>query len=247
MIGCDCEVCASVDPRDNRTRAAALVSWNGRNILIDTSTDLRQQLLANRIAQVDAILFTHTHADHIHGIDDVRIFSTRSGAALPAYGDARTCRFLRDTFRYIFSEEPETVNVPRIDLDPIEGPFDLFGKRIVPVPVEHGRQTILGFRIDRLAYLPDCGGIPSDSRDLLKNLDVLVLDALRPKEHPTHFSLSEALEAIEQIMPRRAYLTGLCHHLGHHDTEQGLPRNVRVAYDGLKLELPPAGTKNPTA
>ena len=235
IVGCDCGVCTSADRRDRRMRASALLAWGGCHVVVDTATDFRQQMLVNGIRHVDALLYTHAHADHTHGIDDIRVFTALSGRAMPTYADRRTCAFFRRTFRYIFAVNPGNLNVPRMDLHEVDRPFELLGERVTPVPVEHGDKTVLGFRVGALAYVPDCSGIPRDSVALLGDLDVLALDALRATEHPTHFSLSEALEAIERLRPRRAYLTGLSHKLGHAVTAQQLPPHVDVAYDGLRV------------
>jgi len=237
MIGCDCEVCASTDPRDRRTRASVVISWDDHHVAVDTPPDFRQQLLANDVTRMDALLYTHHHADHIHGIDDVRVFSSRSGVPMPTFGDAELCRFFRRTFRYIFAVNPDNLNVPRMNLQAVDGPFNLFGRRIQPVPVRHGANMALGYRIDGLAYVPDCSGIPESSRPLLQGLEVLVLDALKPTPHPTHFSLPESLAAIEDLAPRRAYLTGLSHRISHARTAADLPDGVALAFDGLRVRI----------
>ena len=237
MIGCDCAVCTSADPRDRRTRASVLLSWDGRCVVVDTTPDFRHQMLTHGVRRVDAVLYTHHHADHIHGVDDVRVFSTRSRRPLPAYAGPDTCRFFRQNFRYIFEVNPANLNVPRLDMQAVNGSFELLGRRIVPVPVQHGPDVILGYRVDGVAYLPDCNGIPPASRALLADLDVLVLDALRPEPHPSHFSLDESLEVARQLRPRRTWLTGLSHRLGHAATSACLTPGVQVAYDGLRLHV----------
>lgn len=252
MIGCTCDVCRSTDPRDQRTRPSILIeiapaSGFGhqgspvaeavRNILVDTSTDLRAQALAHGVTRVDAILFTHSHADHILGLDEVRRFNVLQRAALPCYGDARTLADLRRTFGYIFNPDALGGGVPQILLSRIAGPFSLGGVEIVPVPIFHGRRPILGFRFQSFAYLTDCSRIPDESWPLLAGVRTLVIDALRERPHPTHFSVSEALEAVGRIAPDRAYFTHVCHDLPHAATCARLPAGVELAYDGLVLEI----------
>jgi len=240
MIGCDCPVCRSDDPRDRRTRASALVKAPAGNILIDTATDLREQALRNNVTRVDAILFTHSHADHLHGIDDVRRFSGMRRKAIPAYGDAETLAYIARSHGYIFSDPEFRLGwgIPRIEINEIAEPTPICGATVIPVPILHGERTILGYRIGGLAYLTDCSAVPEASAVLLRGLDTLVLDALRRRPHPTHFSLSEAVDVIERLKPRRAYLTHMAHDLGHAATEAVLPDHIRLAYDGLEIEMP---------
>ena len=213
-----------------------MLSWNGRNIVVDTGAEFRQQMLAHRIMSLAAVLYTHAHADHIHGIDDIRGFTAHTGGCMPVYGDAPTCGFFRSTVRYIFGD-PNVPNIPRLDLRVVDRPFPLFGKEVVPVPVLHAEQTILGYRVDDMAYLTDCSGLPDSSWPLLDNLDVLIVGALRPKPHPKHFSLEQALEFVGRVKPKRAYLTHISHNLPHQATSEKLPPNVEMAYDGLRLAL----------
>jgi len=240
MIGCDCPVCRSEDPRDKRTRASALVKAPSGNILIDTATELREQALQNNVTRIDAILFTHTHADHLHGIDDVRRFSGLRRKPIPAYGDAETLAYIVRSHGYIFSDPDFRLGwgIPRIEMNEITEPTAICGATVIPVPIRHGERTILGYRIGGLAYLTDCSAIPETSVPLLQDLDTLVLDALRRRPHPTHFSLSEAVDAIERLKPRRAYLTHMAHDLAQTQTEAALPEHIRLAYDGLEIEVP---------
>ena len=239
MIGCDCAVCRSADPRDKRTRASALVRAGEKNILIDSSTDLRAQALRHNIRHVDAVLYTHSHADHLHGIDDLRSFSRRARKPIPAYGDAHTVSVIREHYAYIFEDKEFTLGwgIPRLELRVIRSPSAICGVRVTPVPLLHGQRVILGYRIGGLAYLTDCSEIPEESLPLLKGLDMLVIDALRPRPHPTHFSIPEALQTIERLSPRRAYLTHMTHNVEHAATEATLPENVHLAYDGLEIEI----------
>jgi phosphoribosyl 1,2-cyclic phosphate phosphodiesterase len=207
-------------------------------VLVDTATDLRQQALTYGVVRVDAILFTHSHADHIMGLDEVRRFNVLQRSAVPAFADARTAADLRRTFHYIFDPPAQKGGgVPQIDLHTIEGPFEIAGLHVVPVPIFHGERPILGFRFGSFAYLTDCNRIPDQSWPLLSGLDVLVLDALRHRPHPTHFSLTEALAVVDRVKPRQAYFTHICHDLPHATTNAALPAGVELAYDGLRLQI----------
>jgi phosphoribosyl 1,2-cyclic phosphate phosphodiesterase len=240
MVGCVCDTCRSNDPRDRRLRPSILVeAANGPAVLVDTATDLRQQALTCGVSRVDAILFTHSHADHIMGLDEVRRFNVLQKAVIPAYADARTAADLRRTFHYIFNPPAQRGGgVPQIDLQIIEAPFAIAGLTVTPVPLFHGERPILGFRFGALAYLTDCNRIPDESWPLLAGLNVLVLDALRHRPHPTHFSISEALQVVDRVKPARTFFTHICHDLPHAATNDALPSGVELAYDGLILDLP---------
>ena len=237
-IGCTCEVCRSTDPRDKRLRPSIYVDVPGRaGILVDTGPDLRQQALTSGITRVDAVLFTHTHADHILGLDDIRRFNVMQQAAIPCYATTAAWESIRKTFHYVFDGLPrQGGGIPKIEPHDIDGPFAIAGVRIVPVPLWHGPTPILGFRFGSFAYLTDCSAIPDGSWPLVSGLDTLVIDALRHKKHSTHFTVAEALEAIARIAPRRAYLTHMAHDLGHAETNARLPAGVELAYDGLVLD-----------
>jgi len=248
-IGCDCAVCRSNDPNDRRTRPSILIelpsSGDGRaytrdvrSILVDTSTDLRNQALVHNVRRVDAILFTHTHADHVFGLDDVRRFNQMQKAPIPCYADRDTAGTLRQMFRYIF-EQPEQRGggLPQISLFHIAGPFTLGDVDIVPVRVMHGRLPVLGFRIGSFAYLTDCNHIPDESWPLLHGVRTVILDALRHRPHSTHFSVSEAIAVVQKLGAERAYFTHICHDLPHAETCAQLPRGIELAYDGLVLEI----------
>ena len=238
MIGCTCSVCRSTDPRDHRLRPSIHVEVQGRAaILVDTSPDLRQQVLTHNIARLDAVLFTHSHADHILGLDDIRRFNFMQGGPIPCYAAPPAWESIRKTFHYVFDGMPrQGGGIPKIEAHDIDGPFIIAGVRVVPVPLWHGPSPILGFRFGSFAYLTDCSAIPDDSWPLVAGVDTLVIDALRDKKHSTHFTVAEALDAITRIAPRRAYLTHMAHDLGHAATNARLPAGVELAYDGLVLD-----------
>ena len=235
-LGCHCAVCTSTDPRDNRLRPSVLVSYGGHRVVIDTAPDFRQQALRAGLDRVDAVLFTHGHFDHIMGLDDVRPFNLRQKGRIPVYAAPEAMASVRRVFDYIFApEEPESW-VAKLDPRPIDGgPLDLFGMHFTPVPVLHGNRTIHGFRFGAAAYLTDHSAIPDSSMDLLRGLDVLFLDALRYKPHPTHSTVERSIETVERLAPRRAFFTHLCHDLGHERAESMLPPHIRLAFDGMEI------------
>lgn len=237
-IGCACDVCTSPDPRDTRLRPSVWVQCQGRSILIDTTPDFRQQALRHRIERLDAILYTHAHADHILGLDDIRPYNFRQRGPIPIYGSEDTLDNIRRTFHYIFQKEPSESSMPRIEERVLGGdPFDLNGLACLPIPIHHGRGRVFGFRFGPLAYLTDHSAIPPESLELLQKLDVLFLDALRHKPHPTHSTVDQSLRTVEQLAPRRAFFTHISHDLRHARTEELLPPHVRLAYDGLEIEV----------
>jgi phosphoribosyl 1,2-cyclic phosphate phosphodiesterase len=237
-IGCHCKVCSSTDSRDKRLRPSALVSYGGRNVLIDTTPDFRTQALRARIENLDAVLFTHAHADHIMGLDDVRPFNFKQSGMIPIYASADTMENIQRCFRYIFDGGLRESNVPKIEARVIDGAaIELFGLEFQPVPVQHGSQVIYGFRFGSAAYLTDHSGIPEQSMEMLRGLDVLFLDALRYKPHPTHSTVDRSLKTVEELAPRRAFFTHISHDLGHERAESLLPPGVRLAYDGLEIDV----------
>jgi phosphoribosyl 1,2-cyclic phosphate phosphodiesterase len=238
VVGCDCAVCLSDDPRDKRTRPSALIQVGERRVLIDTATELRLQLVRERVPTVDAIVFTHEHADHIYGLDDVRMFSMRRREPIPVYAPARVLAALRQAFAYVFHEGPMTGGGrPQLELHAIDGPFEAAGVPLEPIPVWHGDLPVMAYRVGDLGYVTDVNRIDPPSMERLRGLDVLVLDALRERPHPTHYSLAEALEVVAELKPRRAYFTHITHDMAHAQIEAKLPPGVHLSYDGLALDL----------
>ncbi len=237
-VGCDCAVCHSSDPHDRRTRPSVLVEYNDKSVLIDSTPDFREQAIRERIRKLDAVLFTHSHADHILGLDDLRPLSFRHKPnKLPLYARPQAADFIRSTFRYIFDAEYKFGGLAQVELKPIAGPVELFGSRFEPVTVIHGDTEIDGFRFGSAAYLTDHSDIPEASFAQLQNLDILFLDALRHKPHPTHSTVENSLRIVERVRPKRAFFTHICHDLPHEATNAALPPNVRLSYDGMKLEF----------
>jgi phosphoribosyl 1,2-cyclic phosphate phosphodiesterase len=237
-IGCDCAVCHSADPHDRRTRPSVMISYAGHNILIDTTPDFREQALREKITHLDAVLYTHTHADHILGIDDLRPLSYRhKPGRMPLYADARAADTLRNMFRYIFEGKYKFGGLPLVELKNIDGPLEFFGAEFQPVTVIHGETPILGFRFGSAAYLTDHSDIPAASKEQLRDLDILFLDALRYAPHPTHTTVEQALKIVEELSPKRAFFTHICHDLPHDATNATFPPSVRLAYDGMKLDF----------
>jgi phosphoribosyl 1,2-cyclic phosphate phosphodiesterase len=238
-IGCRCDVCTSSDPRDNRLRPSVLITYEDRNILIDTTPDFRFQALRTGIERLDAIVFTHEHADHIMGLDDVRPFNFRQRAKIPIYASETTMAAIHRCFPYIFDPGEQPSSVPKLESMIVTGePFEAAGLRFTPVPLLHGSSPIFGYRFGQAAYLTDHSTIPDESFPLLEDLDVLFLDALRLKPHPTHSTLDLAVKNAQRAKARRAFLTHICHDLPHARTEEKLPPHIRLAYDGLRLEAP---------
>jgi phosphoribosyl 1,2-cyclic phosphate phosphodiesterase len=238
-LGCDCAVCTSTDPRNRRTRPSILLEYNGHIVLVDTGPDFHAQALREGIRHVDAVLYTHGHADHVMGFDDLRPLSFRLPGNLPVYADDETAKNLERIFEYTFRKEDRyptsaQVEIHRIDPTPGSG-IDIFGACFRRVPVTHGRQEITGFRFGSTAYLTDMSDIPSESLPLLQNLDVLILDALRHEPHPSHSHLEKSVALVEQLKPRRAFFTHMGHDLDHEATDATLPPHIRLAYDGLKI------------
>lgn len=236
-LGCRCEVCRSADPHDNRTRPSLLLQFDGRAVVIDTSPDFRQQALRHDLDHLDAVLFTHGHADHIFGLDDVRVFCLRHQVPIPIYADERTMGTIRRVYKYIFDQDYPYGGLAKLDPHIIDGPFDLWGESLVPLRVFHGNLPVLGFRFGRGAYVTDFSTIPESTVPLLEDLDVLILDALRHEPHPSHSTVGQSLKWVERLKPRRALFTHIAHELRHETTNAALPPVARLAYDGLTLEI----------
>jgi phosphoribosyl 1,2-cyclic phosphate phosphodiesterase len=242
MIGCNCPTCTSTNPRNNRYRCSVLIQTPRGNLLIDTTPELRLQLVRERIGMVHAVLYTHYHADHLFGLDDLRIFPMLSKGPLPLYCADDTEEVIRRAFSYAFhpgNEDLPAGLLPRIEFHRIDdSPFEILGERVIPIPLQHGRFNVYGFRIGNVAYCTDVSGIPDRSWPLLEGLDVLILDALRPgKPHPSHFSIEQAVEVIARVGPRQGYLTHMAHSIDYDVISPKLPRNVALAYDGLAFRF----------
>jgi len=235
-IGCDCAVCTSSDRRDRRTRPSILVEYDGHSILIDTTPDFREQAIREGIRKLDAVLYTHGHADHILGLDDLRPLSYHR-EKIPLYGHPDVTSLVRRMFTYIFDADYKYGGLAQVELKPTEGPIELFGVTFEPVVVLHGDVPIFGYRFGSAAYLTDFSTIPESSFAQLQNLDILFLDALRHRPHPTHSTVQNSLSIVERLRPKRAFFTHICHDLPHEETNASLPAHVRLAHDGLKMEF----------
>lgn len=239
-FGCECRVCTSDDPRNQRTRPSVLLQLPRGNAIVDTTPEMRLQLLRERVRQVHAIVYTHAHADHLFGLDDARLFPRAIGGPVPVYCEEEVEGAIRTAFHYAFSEHSRRIpsgGVPQLEfrrIGPGE-PFELLGQTVLPLRLDHGRFRVLGFRVGDLAYCTDVSRIPEASWPLLHGLDTLILDALRHEPHPTHFNLEQALAVVAALKPRRTFLTHLSHGLDHGPTETALPPGVALAYDGLAL------------
>jgi phosphoribosyl 1,2-cyclic phosphate phosphodiesterase len=241
QVGCDCPVCRSSDPRDQRTRSGAVLQARGSTLLIDTPPELRLQLLRSRIGSVDAVLYTHAHADHINGIDDLRVFSLSRPRPLGCYGPAEALEQVRATFGYIFDDVRafEGTSKPRLELCPLEPevPTTLAGVPVLPLAFKHGYVRVFGYRFGPIAYLTDVKAVPEAARQALTGLKVLVLNALWWRSHPTHLSIGEAIETAQALGAERTLLTHLTHETGHAELAERLPPGITPAYDGLTIEV----------
>lgn len=257
VIGCRCPVCTSDDPRNRRLRCALRLEVRGsggegsgeegsgeddsgedRVVLVDTPPDLRQQALLHGIDRVDAVLYTHAHADHIYGLDDLRIFNFRQETVIPCYGSARTLMALRRAFAYVFDGAAEEGGgKPRLELVEVREPFCLAGRRIRPIPVDHGSMEVFGYRIGRFAYVTDCKRIPEAGRETLRGLEVLILGALRYRPHATHLHLEAAVEVAQDLDAERTIFTHLSHEVDHTSLKVSLPSGIELGYDGLAFEI----------
>jgi phosphoribosyl 1,2-cyclic phosphate phosphodiesterase len=238
VIGCTCAVCTSENPKNRRLRPGLKLENERGVALVDTPTDLREQALRFGLPRLDAVVYTHPHADHVFGLDDIRIFNFRQRAAIPCYGSRETLRALRRTFAYVFEATQEGGGKPQLELVEIRGPFELLGRTVVPVPVWHGSMEVYGYRLGSFAYVTDCSAIPEESYRLLEGVEILILDALRYKPHSTHFSVGEAVEAAARIGAARTILTHLAHDVDYGAPEVDLPSSVELGYDGIRFEVP---------
>jgi phosphoribosyl 1,2-cyclic phosphate phosphodiesterase len=236
-IGCTCAVCHSADPRDTRLRPSILIAHGDHNIVIDTTPDFRAQVLQAKISHLDAIVYTHGHADHILGLDDVRPFNYHQGARIPIYVARPALAIIERVFQYVFDNRERNTSVPKLDVHLIEdAPFEVLGLKFEPIPVTHGNQTIFGFRFGNVAYLTDHNEVPESSLERLQGLDVLFLDALRHRPHPTHSTVEASTAIAQELKPRQTYFTHICHDLPHAETQAALPEGIFLAYDGLEIE-----------
>lgn len=240
MIGCHCDVCRSADPRDKRNRASVVISQGDTRVLVDTTPELRLQCVAHGVDRIDAVVYTHAHADHVMGLDDVRRFNALSGRPLDVWADESTLSVLRGCFAYAFAEpDPETrLFRPHLVTRLIHPgrPFEIGPTRWTPIPLMHGAMPVLGFRVGRMAYCTDVSAIPESSYPLLEDLDVLVLDALQYKKHTTHFSVEEAIAEARKIGAKQTLFTHIAHALPHEATNRDLPEGMRLSFDGQRVK-----------
>lgn len=237
-IGCQCDTCTSDDPRNKRTRCSSIITLDtGENILIDTGPDLRLQALREGITNIGAVLYTHTHADHLHGIDDLRGFCQVNRKQIPLYSYKEATEHIKTKFGYTLREPCDFWDLPVLSINEVNAPFDLFGTIVTPIPVMHGRIQIFGYRIGNIAYMTDVSAIPETSFALLENLDLLLIDCLRFKEHPTHINIEQSLAYISQINAKQSVLIHMTHELEYKTLTKMLPKNVSVGYDGLKINI----------
>ncbi|MFK8045026.1 MAG: MBL fold metallo-hydrolase [Crocinitomicaceae bacterium] len=237
VIGCECAVCLSSNEKDNRLRTSIMVSYNGKNIVVDTGPDFRQQMLRENVKHLEAILFTHEHKDHIAGMDDIRAFNFKAKQDMPVYATDQVQVGLKREFHYVFSGF-QYPGIPKVVVNTINTEaFDLFGKTIQPVEVMHYKLPVLGFRIENFTYITDANYISPKELDKIRGTEILVLNALRQEPHISHFTLQEALDLIDELKPKKAYLTHISHLLGSHDeVSANLPDNVELAHDGLTVK-----------
>lgn len=236
-MGCDCRVCTSDDVRNQRTRSSLMLEWNGRVVLVDTGPDLRTQCLRERVRRVDAVLYTHAHADHVHGIDDLRPYNAAIGTDIDVYGSSATMHKLEHGFAYAFRHGGAQGFCPRLRSHIVAEPFMLFGLRIVPLELQHGGGAAFGYRVGPLAYLTDCSAIPPRTVAQLQDLQILIVDGLRFRHHPNHFNIAQAIEAGQELGVGHIILTHLSHDVEYSVHNRQLPSGVELAYDGLHLNL----------
>jgi len=235
VMTCDCTVCQSQDPKNTRTRSSLWVREKGMSLLIDTATEFRIQALKAQISHVDGVLYTHCHADHVFGFDDLRVFSNLTKTSIPIYGNESTITEFRDVFSYVFRKTQEGGGKPQVETIVVDGSFRVGNVEVQPIPVFHGALPILGYRVGPLAYITDCSYIPASSLELLQGLDTLVLGVIRHEPHPTHMNVAQALHLARKLKAKRTYFTHISHLLEHEETSKALPEGVYLAYDGLSI------------
>lgn len=236
VLFCTCKTCKSKNPKNNRLRASVVIQAKDKVFLIDTSPDLRMQAMRAKLGWIDAVLYTHDHADHVHGLDELRTFNYIMSKAISCYGNKSTISALRKKFSYIFTNTQEGGGKPVIDLHEIQKPFKVHGIKIIPLEIMHGKISILGFRINNVAYITDCSYIPEKTYKYLKGLDVLVMDCLRYTAHPTHVNVEESLKIVKRINAQKTVLTHMTHELEYENFKKSLPKNVEPAFDGMILK-----------
>jgi phosphoribosyl 1,2-cyclic phosphate phosphodiesterase len=234
-LGCACRVCTSTDPRDRRTRPSIAVAWEGHRVVIDTGPDFRMQALREGIDHVDAVLYTHSHADHILGLDDLRPLSFKHKSKLPLYADDSSANVIERIFDYTFDTSAGYPTRARVEMHRLGSSVEIEGAVFQRIPLTHGRIEVAGFRFGNAAYLTDMNDIPESSLVLLKDLDVVILDALRRTPHPSHATIEQAIALVRRMEPRRAFFTHMSHDLHHAETNNALPENIQLAYDGLRI------------
>lgn len=239
VIGCPCDVCRSGDPRNHRTRSSITVSQDGVNVLVDTAPDLRFQAMATGLVSIDAVLYTHEHADHIFGMDELRTFNFVMGRPIPVYGSDKVIERIRKVFAYIWDPDaPKGGGLPMINTNVINGDLRFGGIEVKPLTLWHGRQSILGFKFgSSLAYMTDCNAIPDETLETVEGMPLVIIDALRYRPHTTHFAVEEAVDVVSKIKPGRALLTHLSHSLDYQRLKDELPDGIEPAYDGMVIDL----------
>lgn len=237
VIGCTCKTCLSDNPKNKRMRSSLFLNVNNTDILIDTSPELRLQMLANNIENVDLVLFTHAHADHIMGFDDIRVINWQKGRPVPCYGQKNTLDKIKEAFDYIFDPPQIGGGIPQVSFHSIDSEFSFQNIPIIPLPVKHGKLDVFGYKIYNMAYITDCSYIPESTFELLDDIDLLIIDALRFKEHPTHMNLEQAIQIAEKFDLKKAYFTHISHEIEHEEVNKILPDNIELAYDGLQIDL----------
>lgn len=237
MIGCECNVCTSDNPKNSRTRSSVLVTKDGFSILIDAATELRIQCLKNKVQRVDAVLLTHSHADHVLGLDDLRHFNIRQKTNIPVYGSEETVFMINKMFWYVFENTYCDKNKPKFTLKTINGTFKISDLEIIPIDVMHGKEKVTAYRLDNFAYVTDVSNIPPDSMAKLEGLDLLILDALRMYPHEKHFSIDQALSVVDKLGPKQTFFTHIAHDLEYDTTNKILPAGTKLSHDGLVIEV----------